>query len=1789
MTNKPLKITGARENNLKNISFEVPHDELVVVTGLSGSGKSSLAFDTVYAEGQRRYIETFSPYVRQFLDKVKRPLIDSAESVRPAIAIQQRTRVLSSRSTVGSMTNVNDYLKLVWAGFGEPICPDCKTKIVIWKAPAVAAIALESSQKDQTVLVAAKFEFAKRSFSGEKERLKSLGYSRLYDQNTKSVVALEDAEPAHLTADKRLIIVLDRLKPGAVTSAAKRIAESIEQAFIVSGSCTLICGDEVGDYSNTPLCSGCGKKVAKPRPALFSFNHPLGACADCRGFGKILSIDRNKVIPNPMLTIKEGALHCWTGEAAKKERTKLTAFCAEHSISMNTPWIELSSEVQDLIFNHKGKDFRGVNAWFKMIEGKAYKMHVRVFLAKYRTPVDCAACAGMRFNKDALAYLVDGHTIASAMQTPAGELYSWLNQYFEERKRNLPRQVRDMFQATLARLRYLVDLGLEYLTLDRQSRTLSGGETQRVNLSTALGSELTSTHFVLDEPSVGLHARDTERLIKSVQALHQIGNSVMLVEHDLDVIRSGTQVLEVGPGAGKAGGEVVFLGATEQWDGIDLKVAVPALFAKKVSEKSDSTSKLTYANSLTIKNATARNLKNLSFKIPLKQFVCLTGVSGSGKSTFVSEVLMRAAYQHKIGMPPDTDNNLVEGLDKLDEVLFVDQSPLAKSPRANIATYTGMWDKVRDLLAGTNAAQSLALSKSSFSFNVDGGRCNNCSGAGFIREDMQFLSDVYIPCEHCLGQRFQAHVLSVKYRDRNAHELLALTVDEATDFFEHDTAISGPARTLGLLGLGHLTLGHSLSELSGGEAQRLKLVPYLQKRTGHNLFIFDEPTTGLHPYDIKKLVALFETVRDQGHSVLCIEHNLQLILSADWLIDLGPEGGEGGGRMMLEGSVADFLKKESEVKSETSRFLRRFVSDATTPAKRKVRTPTKRGKDAVGGQSIDIYGARHHNLKNIDVSVPLEKLVALTGVSGSGKSSIAKDIIYAEGQRRYLDCLSPYARQFVQELTRPDIDHIENVKPAICVYQHTFQPGKLSTVGTMSEAYNFLRLLFAKIGVQHCPDHPSERIAPLSAQEIVAELRKIKASQVRLLAPIVKQKKGTHREILARAVAAEFSQVRVDGVFLNPHTISVEGGLQKTKAHSIDYVLAKFNPETVPSDLAAEVVAQGLTLSGGTLIAIPNTGSEIIFSTDRTCPVCKRGFFKPDPEDLSFHSTRGRCEKCGGTGINAKGSICATCEGSRLNSSGRNVRLGGETIAALANLTSEDLCRRIALYKWSAQESAVATPILRELTSRLQTVSSVGLEYLPLNRDCATLSGGEFQRLRLAAAMGSPLTGAIYIFDEPSAGLHPLDNEKVMKRISSVCEKGNSVIIIEHDPETIEQCEHVIEIGPGGGKDGGEVVFSNAVSSMISEGQTPTAEALRKKYTPKATSSSMLISDEHVTVTSPGLHCVKPLSLTIPLKSFVTVCGVSGAGKSTFVNSILAQTAINGSESRGVVTLGEHALKSTLPLERVIYVDQQPIGANSRSTPASYLGIFDEIRKVFALSLEAKARGYEPSHFSYNTGKGRCPECGGLGAIKLEMNFLPDASVTCETCRGRRYRDEVESVLYQGISIADALKLTFEEAKSKFANHRKILGPVRLACDLGIGYLALGQPSTTLSGGECQRIKLVTELWAERAGHSLYVLDEPTTGLHKADVAKLMKALRELIVRGNSVIVIEHDPEVLLGSDYLIEFGPAAGGGEVVFSGSPAELAQQRPDTPWGSIIGRYVIENAVGDSVSQAAPPIPL
>ncbi|MCB0330991.1 MAG: excinuclease ABC subunit UvrA, partial [Bdellovibrionales bacterium] len=1033
----PLTIVGAAENNLKDVSLELEHDTYTVVTGLSGSGKSSLAFSTVYAEGQRRYIETFSPYTRQFLDRLKKPNVLSVENVRPAIAIQQKTRVVSSRSTVGSMTNANDLLKILYANLAEPHSPTTGEKLVSFSSSDIVdALILWEQKAPQglTGLVAAPLQLpsTKKGRTQELARLSLLGFSRCFDTCSRSIKKIETLSPGDISGDE-LLLVLTRFQTGKIK--AKELRESVTQAYELSrGKAAVIFPDvdknvltslpridgEMARFSETYQTADAHSEqlpfeIPKRRAPLFDPNSNIGACPKCTGFGYVLELDEKKLVPNDSLSLQQGAIHPWRTSSDANLEKKLFRFCEAHKISLDQPWRALSPMKRELIMEHKERGYTGLIPWFRWLERKSYKMHVRVFLSRYRSQFLCELCAGGRLKPEALCFKIAGKNLHDIWNTPVQEVLDWSEDLLQklDGSPHQSRDLREVAERLKGRLLYLRDLGLPYITLGRPSRTLSGGETQRVNLTTALGSELVSTHFVLDEPSVGLHPRDTERLMKSMRELQQKGNSVLVVEHDTDCIAAADRIVELGPKAGNEGGKIVFNGPISEWGGIEDRAELPK----------PRTLPKEFPKLLTLSGASSRNLKDISVSLPIGFFSVITGVSGSGKSTLVTEELLPAWEE----FTQRGTTNRCSGFENFKQVLLVDQSSLTKSPRANIATYTGVWDAFRTALSSTESAEKRSLTKSSFSFNVEGGRCPVCKGAGYLKEDMQFLSDVYVQCEECLGHRFQPKVLEVTYEEKNVSDWLNCSISELPSLLPDQRTISRVAEYLTILGLGHLRLGHPLSELSGGEAQRLKLVPFLEKADrGESLLIFDEPTTGLHLHDVRKLIALLRDLTVRGHTVLCIEHNQELILGADHIIDLGPEGGDLGGQVLLAGPPDAFLTN-TESPSYTAQFLKDYVVAAKEG--QRLRAPQKKESTSIGLQPLLIRGAREHNLKNINVELPHNEVIAITGVSGSGKSTLAKDIIYAEGQRRYLDCLSPYARQFIRELTKPDVDEIKNIRP----------------------------------------------------------------------------------------------------------------------------------------------------------------------------------------------------------------------------------------------------------------------------------------------------------------------------------------------------------------------------------------------------------------------------------------------------------------------------------------------------------------------------------------------------------------------------------------------------------------------------------------------------------------------------------------------------------------------------------------------------------------------------------------
>jgi excinuclease ABC subunit A len=1167
------------------------------------------------------------------------------------------------------------------------------------------------------------------------------------------------------------------------------------------------------------------------------------------------------------------------------------------------------------------------------------------------------------------------------------------------------------------------------------------------------------------------------------------------------------------------------------------------------------------------------------------------------------------------------------------------------------------------------------------------------------------------------------------------------------------------------VGLEYVKLGQSVPTLSGGEAQRLKLAGFLAgKGEGQSksaqaaraakapvsqsrqplalrqhrgtLFLLDEPTTGLHFEDIAKLMRALRKLLEAGHSLIVIEHNLDVIRAADWVIDLGPEGGEAGGQVVAQGTpeelrqhpashTAQALREYAQAMGELHGVAEKTAAYGPSPAfpplppgegrgegtrapdaskarrdSRPCPNPPPAGEGAkTAPNAIQIVNARENNLKSLSVDIPRGKFNVVTGVSGSGKSTLAFDILFNEGQRRYLESLNAYARSIVQPAGRPEVDAVYGIPPTVAIEQRLSRGGRKSTVGTTTEVWHFLRLLYVKLGLQHCV-HDGAAVMPQSSDSITAQLLKsYRGQHIGLLAPLVSNRKGVYTELADWARPRGHTHLRVDGEFLpttgfpridrfKEHTIELpvadlvvaparESALREALRSALEHGKGVVHV-LAPLDGLQQAVLEGRSAQG--------IGQVQVFSTKRACPVCSTSYPELDPRLFSYNSKHGWCPDCVGTGValsreqrralddsvrddDNKGreqsfaepeldevsdSACPSCAGTRLNAQARAVRLrsaGGQawSITDVARLSVTDVHAWIEGLKLSGREADIARDLVPEIRSRLEFLQEVGLGYLTLDRGAPTLSGGEAQRIRLAAQLGSNLQGVCYVLDEPTIGLHPRDNQILLGALGKLSDRGNTLVVVEHDEDTIRRADHIIDIGPGAGKRGGRVVAQGSAADLSAAPESLTGRYLlhaiqhplrpRRDTDPSALppphlgegggggttpakplskakqaaqkaqalkDAAALASAEHnaaispplgegrgegqaytpwLTVDGAHLHNLQQVKLQVPLQRLVAVTGVSGSGKSTLARDVLlanVQAAVaqrSTAAGRKLDEAGKHpawsgctSVSGYQTIDRVLEVDQTPIGKTPRSCPATYIGFWDTIRKLFADTLEAKARGYGPGRFSFNTGEGRCPTCEGAGVRTIGMSFLPDVKVLCETCHGARFNPETLAVTWRGKSIGEVLRMEVDEAVEFFASMTHISHPLQLLKDVGLGYLTLGQPSPTLSGGEAQRIKLVTELSkvrdditrrGQKAPHTLYVLDEPTVGLHMADVEKLIRVLHRLVDAGHSVVVIEHDLDLIAEADWVVDLGPGGGdaGGRIVAASPPDELVRLKTAT----------------------------
>ncbi|MBI4582421.1 MAG: excinuclease ABC subunit UvrA [Planctomycetes bacterium] len=1704
-----LSIHGAGEHNLKNISLEVPRCRLTVFTGVSGSGKSSLVFDTIYREGQRRYLESLPGYARRFLGAFERPRIDRLEGLSPAIAIEARTAGRSPRSTVGTVTEIHDHLRLLFARLGTPHCPSCRRAVQSQTADQICGQILAQCSGKNAWLCAPVVRRQRGEHRRILEELKQAGFVRLrIDGGLARLAAARPGEEVPLPALPRrqahtLEIVFDRLEIGH--RSRSRLAEGVERCLaLASGLVNVVVeGEEPEErlFNQKLACPRCGLNLPVIEPRLFSFNSPAGACPKCGGLGAV-------------------------SEAV------------------------------------------------------------------------CSACGGRRLRPEALSVLIGGRAIADLSALTVEALRQFLRGLaFEGTRAQIGQPI---LKELDARLGFLTEVGLPYLSLDRRASTLAGGELQRVRLASQVGSGLQGLVVVLDEPSIGLHPRDHGRLLDALRRLRDRGNTVLVVEHDRAFMEAADHLVDLGPGAGREGGQVVAQGSLADL-AAESRSITGAYLAGRRQVPIPETRRPPGEKWLEVRGARLHNLKGLDVRIPLGLLVAVTGVSGSGKSTLVAEVLKPALEARRRGGRKTLAGcRDLRGGEWIDQVVEVDQNPIGRSSRSCAATSTGILEAIRPLFARAPLALARGYGAGRFSFNADPGRCFNCKGAGRLEVEMELLPPVEIPCEECQGKRFNRETLEVLYRGRSIAEVLGLTVEEARDFFHDQPGIAKILERLQQLGLGYLQLGQPASALSGGEAQRLRLARELERPDGgRTLYLLDEPTTGLHFDDLARLLAALQELVNRGSTVLVVEHNLEMVQAADWVIDLGPESGEAGGEVVAEGPPEQIA---AAPRSHTGRALAEAARRRLAGAAREKAGPAARpaeGEKEVPGRDLQVWGAAQHNLKFIDIRIPRDRLTVITGVSGSGKSSLAIDTLFAEGRRQFLESLSIYARQLVGKISPARVERLEGLMPAIAIDQKGASRHPHSTVATWSEVYDYLRLLFAKAGEPHCPACGAALQSATSSRLAAELVEALAGKRGYILAPLLP---GLDRlkESLNRAAAAQegigHPENQLLDRFIDHHLqqgytrFHIGGEEMRFEAGSsaallaLRRLLAK-SPGPAPALEEAGVVidrvvfeeAERSRIAGSLERAFEQGGGWALVRTEDGAasrhsqwPACPLGHFalkeELAPRLFSFSSLLGACPACHGTGLEEE-NPCALCRGARLRPESLRVRVGGRNIAEVAALTVEEAVRFFDRLEIGGQRGAIASPLLREIRQRLSFLRTVGLGYLQLERRSSTLSGGEAQRLRLASQLGNRLVGVLYVLDEPTIGLHPRDTGRLIATLKELRDLGNTLAVVEHDREVLAQADWLIELGPGAGPRGGELVAAGPLAEVLRSPASLTAKYLRGELQVGPLDKPPRPGRGHLIVHGARSHNLKGLEARFPLGALVAVTGVSGSGKSTLVLDLLAEwlrrrlkKERSGSfhpqlEAR---RLGCDGVSGAGAVKRLVVVDPMPLGRTPRSCPATYTGIWDLVRAFYASLPAARVKGFGAERFSTNRAGGRCESCKGEGALEVEMRFLADVRVTCDACRGERFDQETLAVRYKGLSAGDLLRLEIDRALEIFENHPGIRARLEVLREVGLGYLQLGQPASTLSGGEAQRVKLAAELARRQTDGALYILDEPTTGLHFEDVKKLLLLLDRLVEGGSTAIVIEHHLEVIAASDWVIDLGPEGGeaGGRIVAEGTPAEVAR---------------------------------
>ncbi len=1707
-------IRGAREHNLDDVRLLLPRNRLICFTGVSGSGKSSLAFDTLYAEGRRRYVESLSSYARQFLGQLPKPDVDQVSGLSPAISIAQKAAGQNVRSTVGTITEISDFLRVLFARVATGFCPKCGR-------PIEAQTRSQILERLKIIPEGTRFQVLAPLVRNQKGRnaelfasLRRKGFRRVRVDG--AIRSLDEEIELDRRTRHSVDVVVDRL----VQSAAvyRRLAEAVDSALQIGKGRLIVLIDSDGDgetcVESAPLdesaafrfadgndlpvrdaqddadapeesenpensdaaandaetptpdalsgrelyfsadyaCSHCGIGFERPTPQMFSFNSPQGMCSHCQGLGAIHTFDPKLLIPDETKSFQQGCVvpigkwadlgrwkrHIYQGVADALEKL----YGLEKNYVLETAWEELDERVKkgllwgtgDLRVTYTWRNGANGHKWGGAFEGiipkmlKQYretsnKMQLAA-MSKYMSVVPCGYCQGRRLNEQASAFRIETKSNAprfakqKSFSLPEISNLSIADafEFFDELNLSESGQIiaRELTKEIRARLGFLLNVGLNYLSLGRSAPTLSGGETQRIRLAGQIGGGLVGVLYVLDEPSIGLHPRDNERLIETLTRLRDLGNTVVVVEHDEDTMLASDYLVDFGPGSGVRGGKVVAEGTVADVLQNRRENSITARFLvgeEKIEIPTER--KKPDGRWLVVRGATHHNLKNVDVRIPLGGVVCVTGVSGSGKSSLVNDVLKEALARdlNRANGTPGA-HRAIEGVEHLNKLISIDQAPIGRTPRSNPATYIKLFDEIRKLYSETPEARAKGFLPGRFSFNVAGGRCEHCEGNGATKLEMEFLADVWVTCPVCGGRRFNRETTSIKYKGLSIDQALELDVESALKHFENIPKIREKLQTLYDVGLGYMKLGQPSPTLSGGEAQRVKLAKELVKKSsGKTLYLLDEPTTGLHFADIRLLLNVLRNFADAGNTVLIVEHNLDVVKTADWVIDLGPEGGEGGGRVVAEGTPEEIA---ANPESRTGRALKEFLSrDREGIAERiadaekheilaaesqkksaksqKTENPNS-SADAEG--AILVRGATENNLQNISVAVPRGKTTVCCGPSGSGKSSFAIDVLYAEGRRRYVESLSSYARQFLGQIQKPKVEQTIGVSPSIAIEQKTTSRSPRSTVGTVTEIQDYLRVVFARLGVPYCPDCDVP-IGTQSLDQIVGRVLLAEpGARFYIVAPLTVEPDEEYPKVWERLRAQGFSRVRVDG---ETFSLDEPPQIDKKSPHFVEIVVDRIwiKSEQDAKTLRGRVAGSVETaLEWGKdvvkIVKVDKAKPERDWETQTmsrrfSCEKCGRAFETLTPRHFSFNGPLGWCPHCEGLGVQtganpqnflrdpkltlAEGAVslwsdfrtpattaalrafsralgvpldvpferldarfrraifsgtgdrwfdvlkrdwdvalsaktpaeraagateavgfgtenddfdgwddsnapekskktrksaknktangvesrnenassdseivfrfqfkgiypateeagrlvpyfrgrleyqteeceCSACLGSRLRDDVSAVRFHRLTLDQICRTPLGELVRFFESWTPTPLEREIAGDLIDEIVSRLRFLVDVGLDYLTLARPAPSLSGGEAQRIRLAAQIGGGLVGVLYVLDEPTIGLHPRDNARLIAALDKLRDLGNTLVIVEHDREVIESADNIIDFGPKAGAQGGLVVAS---------------------------------------------------------------------------------------------------------------------------------------------------------------------------------------------------------------------------------------------------------------------------------------------------------------------------------------------------------------------------------------------